>query len=119
MKIDGNKAIPYMTKEFDTWEKSVRISLKQAFKIHYEYVLKNFDDVDRNTFKGYGLSYAYEDFHVFSTITNVQKLGVFNLTGIWVNAESGEAKYVRLSRDNSFNTEGFLWKIYLGTLSKS
>lgn len=40
VKIDKNKAYAYTTAEFEKWESSKKIKLKEAFKIHYKYLVE-------------------------------------------------------------------------------
>ncbi len=114
MKIDKNKAYAYQTEAFDQWEQSKKIKLDEAYRIHLEYIQthnKSFKKKDRQN--GLPLSYAYDNYYVFSTIINIQKLGRFNLSGVWVNADTGEVKVVRLKREDSFETDGHYWISYI------
>lgn len=115
MKIDKNKAYAYQTEEFDKWEQSKKIKLEEAFKIHCEY-LKTHDKTLKNTdkYKSYPLSYAYDNYYVFSSVTNIRKIGKFNLSGVWVNADNGEVKFVKIDHEESFSTEGHFWISYIG-----
>ena len=115
MKIDKNKAYAYQTEAFDKWEQSKKIKLDEAFKIHCEY-LKTRDKIFKNTDKNkcYPLSYSYDNYYVFSSVTNIHKIGKFNLSGVWVNADNGKVKFVKIEPEESFNTEGHIWTVYTG-----
>ncbi len=113
INIDTDNLYPYGTKKFKQWENSKKIKLKEAFQIHYKYSLEHLKDSKKSGFKGYPLSYSYGNFYVFSTVTNVHKLGEFNLTGIWVNADTGEAKEIIVPAKENFKTS-FYWVNYYG-----
>ncbi len=43
-----------------------------------------------------------------------QKTVEFNLSGVWVNADTGEVKVVIIRPEESFDTEGHIWSCYVG-----
>ncbi len=115
IKIDKNKTYAYQTEEFSRWEHSKKIKLNEAHKILYEYLKthhESFKNTDKQT--GYPLSYAYDNYYVFSSVTNIHKLGKFNLSGLWVNANTGEIKVVKIEPEKNFDTEGHIWTFYTG-----
>ena len=36
-------------------------------------------------------------------------MGIFNSTGIWVNANTGEVNYVEVNKDQNFHTAPNIW----------
>ena len=47
--------------------------------------------------------------YIFSTVTYIHKMGVFNCTGIWVNANTGEVNYVKVDKNQNFYTNSSIW----------
>ncbi len=116
IKIDKNKAYAYQSEAFEQWEQTKKIKLEDAYKIHLEYVQtckESFKNLNKET--GFPLSYAYDNYYVFSSVTNFQKFGEFNLSGVWVNADTGEVKVVRIKPEENFETNGHYWITYYGS----
>lgn len=111
IEIDKNKAIPYnqYSQEFQAWEAMKNISLEDAYQIHLGYAAKNQDKIKLKSTKGYPLYYVYDDYYIFSTVTYIHKMGVFNCTGIWVNADTGEVNYVKVDKNQNFYTDSSIW----------
>ncbi len=56
------------------------------------------------------MTYVYDQYYVFSTVRNIEKL-----MGIWVNATTEEVELVKISGEG-FHTGGATWKLrYCGT----
>ena len=110
-QIDKNKAIPYnqYSQEFQAWEATKNIKLEEAYQIHLGYVAKNQDKIKLKSTKGYPLYYVYDDYYIFSTVTYIHKIGIFNCTGIWVNANTGEVNYVEVDKNQNFYTDPNIW----------
>ena len=111
IEIDKNKAIPYnqYSQEFQAWEAMKNINLEDAYQIHLGYAGKNQDKIKLKSTKGYPLYYVYDDYYIFSTVTYIHKMGVFNCTGIWVNANTGEVNYVKVDKNQNFYTDSSIW----------
>ena len=111
IEIDKNKAIPYnqYSQEFQAWEATKNIKLEEAYQIHLGYAAKNQDKIKLKSTKGYPLYYVYDDYYIFSTVTYIHKMGVFNCTGIWVNANTGEVNYVKVDKNQNFYTDSSIW----------
>jgi len=111
IEIDKNKAIPYnqYSQEFQAWEAMKNINLEDAYQIHLGYAAKNQDKIKLKSTKGYPLYYVYDDYYIFSTVTYIHKMGVFNCTGIWVNANTGEVNYVKDDKNQNFYTDSSIW----------
>ena len=111
IEIDKNKAIPYnqYSQEFQAWEAMKNINLEDAYQIHLGYAAKNQDKIKLKSTKGYPLYYVYDDYYIFSTVTYIHKMGVFNCTGIWVNANTGEVNYVKVDKSQNFYTDSSIW----------
>ena len=111
MEIDKNKAIPYnqYSREFQEWESTKNIKLEEAYQIHLSYASENQDRIKLKSKEGYPLFYVYEDYYIFSTVTYIHKIGIFNCTGIWVNANTGEVNYVEVNKDQNFHTDPNIW----------
>ena len=111
IEIDKNKAIPYnqYSQEFQAWEAMKNINLEDAYQIHLGYAAKNQDKIKLKSTKGYPLYYVYDDYYIFSTVTYIHKMGVFNCTGIWVNANTGEVNYVKVDKTQNFYTDSSIW----------
>ena len=111
MEIDINKAISYneYSQEFREWESTKNIKLEEAYRIHLDYASKNQDRIKLKSSRGYPLFYVYDDYYIFSTVTYIHKIGVFNCTGIWVNANTGEVNYVEVRKDQNFHTDPNIW----------
>ena len=111
IEIDKNKAIPYnqYSQEFQAWEAMKNINLEEAYRIHLGYAAKNQDKIKLKSTKGYPLYYVYDDYYIFSTVTYIHKMGVFNCTGIWVNANTGEVNYVKVDKNQNFYTDSSMW----------
>ena len=79
-QIDKNKAIPYnqYSQEFQAWEATKNIKLEEAYQIHLGYAAKNQDKIKLKSTKGYPLYYVYDDYYIFSTVTYIHKIGIFN-----------------------------------------
>ena len=78
-------------------------------KIHLSYASENQDRIKLKSKEGYPLFYVYEDYYIFSTVTYIHKIGIFNCTGIWVNANTGEVNYVEVNKDQNFHTAPNIW----------
>ena len=50
-----------------------------------------------------------EDYYIFSTVTYNHKMGIFNSTGIWVNANTGEVDYIEVNKSQNFHTDPNIW----------
>ena len=111
IEIDKNKAIPYnqYSQKFQAWEAMKNINLEDAYQIHLGYAAKNQDKIKLKSTKGYPLYYVYDDYYIFSTVTYIHKMGVFNCTGIWVNANTGEVNYVKVDKNQNFYTDSSIW----------
>ena len=111
IEIDKNKAIPYnqYSQEFQAWEAMKNINLEDAYQIHLGYAAKNQDKIKLKSTKGYPLYYVYDDYYIFSTVTYIHKMVVFNCTGIWVNANTGEVNYVKVDKTQNFYTDSSIW----------
>lgn len=84
--------IPFGTKEFEEFVKNAQISPKEAKEIEYKFISSN------NEYKNYknmtSLFFIFKNNYIFTlTYPSKQKLKGTLLTGIWVNATSGEVKY--------------------------
>lgn len=112
IKIDENKIVAYGTEQFVLWQGSKKIKLNQAYDIHLKYLLNKNIKTSLEHIKTYPLSYCYDNFYVFSSVTNIHKFGVFNLSGLWVDANSGEINFIDIPSTESFDTGGFIWKYY-------
>ena len=110
-QIDKNKAIPYnqYSQEFQAWEATKNIKLEEAYQIHLGYAVKNQDKIKLKSKEGYPLYYVYDDYYIFSTVTYIHKIGIFNCTGIWVNANTGEVNYVEVDKNQNFHTDPNIW----------
>lgn len=111
IKIDKNKAIPYneYSQEFQEWESTKNIKLEEAYQIHLSYASENQDRIKLKSKEGYPLFYVYEDYYIFSTVTYNHKMGIFNSTGIWVNANTGEVDYIEVNKSQNFRTDPNIW----------
>ena len=111
IKIDKNKAIPYneYSQEFQEWESTKNIKLEEAYQIHLSYASENQDKIKLKSKEGYPLFYVYEDYYIFSTVTYNHKIGIFNSTGIWVNANTGEVDYIEVNKIKNFRTDPNIW----------
>lgn len=111
MKIDKSKAVAYNKNSpiFQKWESTKKIKLEEAYRLHLDFSSINQEKINLKSTSGYPLFYAYDDFYIFSTVSYVHKIGIFNSSGIWVNANTGDVKYIEISKDENFITDGSIW----------
>ncbi|MRM83999.1 hypothetical protein [Riemerella anatipestifer] len=84
----------YMTPEFKEKEKRLRFSLEEASNICRDYINKN----NIKTENGYySLDIIYDENYIFRTYYEPHnfKSGNYNLSGIWINGNTGKIKEVK------------------------
>ncbi len=91
--LNEDKAIQYGTDAFYEWESTKEIKIDEAYEIFKTHLSENPDIDIHESFKVGVLGFIYDDHYVFSTVHNNLKMGKFNLTGFWVNANTGEIRF--------------------------
>ena len=83
----------YRTEEFRKKEQSLKISLDMASGIYKKYLIDN-EKMNDDVFCV--LDIIYDDYYVFKTHSDPYSLktGDYNLSGIWINGNTGEIKNV-------------------------
>lgn len=111
MNIDINKAIAYNknSPDFQEWESTKKIKLEEAYQIHLDFAKKNQKKFKIKSTNDYPLYYVYDNYYIFSTVTYIHKIGIFNCSGIWVIATTGDVEYVEIDKEENFRIDGNLW----------
>ncbi|TWP27980.1 hypothetical protein ETU08_09695 [Apibacter muscae] len=87
----------YGTSEFVEKEKGMKISLEEATQIYAEYIYhlqKNKKDTINCN-----LDIIYKDYYIFSPFLYNAKTGNYNLSGIWVNGNTGQIKKIKTEKN--------------------
>lgn len=84
----------------------MKIRIKYLILVMFLFNCKSYKSLKKER---YPLFYVYEDYYIFSTVTYIHKIGIFNCTGIWVNANTGEVNYVEVNKDQNFHTDPNIW----------
>ncbi|PQL94927.1 hypothetical protein C4S76_03335 [Apibacter adventoris] len=92
----------YGTSRFKEKEKELKISIEEAKKLYLS--------VNQNETENYSLAIIYGDSYIFNSILLYDlKTGIYTLSGIWINGNSGEInkiktdKYIRISLSNDLS----------------
>jgi len=84
----------YGTKEFDDKTEKLNITTEQAGDIAYEYYLTTISPRSKGPLF---LNIIYGDYYIFRTAPSNLKVE-YNMTGIWVDGVTGEARYVKTNK---------------------
>ena len=87
----------YRTEEFKKKEKTFKLSLDEAGQKCIKYILK--EEIANDGF--FELDIIYGDYYVFKPKWEPYSLktGNYNLSGIWINGNSGEIKEVKTNKN--------------------
>ena len=92
----------YGTSEFRNKVEGFDISIDQAAEICAKYIFEQNEDIDE-TFTS--LQVVYKDYYIFSDFMFSPKSGRYNLSGIWINGNTGEIKEVSTKKVVTFRVD--------------
>ena len=86
----------YRTKEFKKKEQTFKLSLDEAAQKCIKYILK--EEIANDGF--FELDIIYGDYYIFKPKGELYNLktGNYNLSGIWINGNTGEIKEVKTNK---------------------
>ena len=95
-KVEKDISI-YRTEEFKKKEKTFKLSLDEAGQKCIKYILK--EEIANDGF--FELDIIYGDYYIFKPKWEPYSLktGNYNLSGIWINGNSGEIKEVKTNKN--------------------
>ena len=95
-KVEKDISI-YRTEEFKKKEKTFKLSLDEAGQKCIKYILK--EEIANDGF--FELDIIYGDYYIFKPKGELYNLktGNYNLSGIWINGNSGEIKKVKKNKN--------------------
>ena len=95
-KVEKDISI-YRTEEFKKKEKTFKLSLDEAGQKCIKYILK--EEIANDGF--FELDIIYGDYYIFKPKGEPYSLktGNYNLSGIWINGNSGEIKEVKKNKN--------------------
>ena len=87
----------YRTEEFKKKEKTFKLSLDEAGQKCIKYILK--EEIANDGF--FELDIIYGDYYIFKPKWELYNLktGNYNLSGIWINGNTGEIKEVKTNKN--------------------
>ncbi|TWP27982.1 hypothetical protein ETU08_09705 [Apibacter muscae] len=86
--LKNHKVIYYGTSEFNIFENNVQINKKEAYKLGLAYAKKN------DLVMGNNLFFVIDNYYAF-TNHYIPKMPAASTKGIWINANTGEVKYIK------------------------
>lgn len=86
--LENHKVIFYKSEEYQNFEKQVKINIKIAYKIAFNYAIEN------NLEPMCRMFFVIDNHYVFTSYFN-EKIPNASISGIWVNATTGEPKLVK------------------------
>ena len=94
-KVEKDISI-YRTEEFKKKEQTFKLSLDEAGQKCIEYILK--EEIANDGF--FDLDIIYGDYYIFKPKGELYNLktGNYNLSGIWINGNTGEIKEVKTNK---------------------
>ena len=94
-KVEKDISI-YRTEEFKKKEKTFKLSLDEAGQKCIKYILK--EEIANDGF--FDLDIIYGDYYIFKPKFELYNLktGTYNLSGIWINGNTGEIKEVKTNK---------------------
>ena len=94
-KVEKDISI-YRTEEFKKKEKTFKLSLDEAGQKCIKYILK--EEIANDGF--FDLDIIYGDYYIFKPKFESYSLktGIYNLSGIWINGNTGEIKEVKTNK---------------------
>ena len=94
-KVEKDISI-YRTEEFKKKEKTFKLSLDEAGQKCIKYILK--EEIANDGF--FELDIIYGDYYIFKPKWELYNLktGNYNLSGIWINGNTGEIKEVKTNK---------------------
>ena len=94
-KVEKDISI-YRTEEFKKKEKTFKLSLDEAGQKCIKYILK--EEIANDGF--FELDIIYRDYYIFKPKGEPYSLktGNYNLSGIWINGNTGEIKEVKTNK---------------------
>ena len=94
-KVEKDISI-YRTEEFKKKEKTFKLSLDEAGQKCIKYILK--EEIANDGF--FDLDIIYGDYYIFKPKWELYNLktGNYNLSGIWINGNTGEIKEVKTNK---------------------
>ena len=94
-KVEKDISI-YRTEEFKKKEKTLKLSLDEAGQKCIKYILK--EEIANDGF--FELDIIYGDYYIFKPKGELYNLktGNYNLSGIWINGNTGEIKEVKTNK---------------------
>ena len=94
-KVEKDISI-YRTEEFKKKEKTFKLSLDEAEQKCIKYILK--EEIANDGF--FELDIIYGDYYIFKPKGELYNLktGNYNLSGIWINGNTGEIKEVKTNK---------------------
>ena len=94
-KVEKDISI-YRTEEFKKKEKTFKLSLDEAGQKCIKYILK--EEIANEGF--FELDIIYGDYYIFKPKGELYNLktGNYNLSGIWINGNTGEIKEVKTNK---------------------
>ena len=95
-KVEKDISI-YRTEEFKKKEKTFKLSLDEAGQKCIKYILK--EEIANDGF--FELDIIYGDYYIFKPKGELYNLktGNYNLSGIWINGNTGEIKEVKTNKN--------------------
>ena len=95
-KVEKDISI-YRTEEFKKKEKTFKLSLDEAGQKCIKYILK--EEIANDGF--FELDIIYGDYYIFKPKWELYNLktGNYNLSGIWINGNTGEIKEVKTNKN--------------------
>ncbi|PQL94926.1 hypothetical protein [Apibacter adventoris] len=87
----------YGTSEFKEKEKELKISLEEAAQIYANYEFQLL--VNKKDTLSCNLDIIYNNNYIFSPFLYNAKTGEYNLSGIWINGDTGEAKKIKTDKN--------------------
>ena len=95
-KVEKDISI-YRTEEFKKKEKTFKLSLDEAGQKCIKYILK--EEIANDGF--FELDIIYRDYYIFKPKGELYNLktGNYNLSGIWINGNTGEIKEVKTNEN--------------------
>ena len=94
-KVEKDISI-YRTEEFKKKEKTFKLSLDEAGQKCIKYILKE----EIANYGSFELDIIYGDYYIFKPKGELYNLktGNYNLSGIWINGNTGEIKEVKTNK---------------------
>ena len=95
-KVEKDISI-YRTEEFEKKEQTFKLSLDEAGQKCIKYILK--EEIANDGF--FELDIIYGDYYIFKPKGELYNLktGNYNLSGIWINGNTGEIKEVKTNKN--------------------